>query len=625
MSANVFSLPVPLILLVHLHILQYPHANKPEYDHNVFDPRVRGLRDRTKTMEDVCYFLVTRIEGKELTRKVISTYPCLQPAEITAFRTSLAKFLENLRHTSIFPSSTHPAKQLRPGTKAISPLAVAWWWKDVVVRKSLLEECAGERFERLLLALSTHALMKGSKSRVAVDETQNILRTQPRIYAARLTTFQSYHNSWARVASRLIQQQRDLKVLHANVLRHGSQKYSTLSTEKLLALADSKLQELRSVRWADSSGRSALNFLSELFGLDQMEASSIADPSPSNPTDPDTSTGPTTPPPALPIAAAHHPAMLRKLSKRIFPKETANVRTPITSRTGLLHATVALSGLLDERARMLRALTDAVARTQKTTTDLRTRLDRATAKQTSTVKRPLRPINMNLWQDTHQTSIDFEPTDATFVALGLSAPGLSAPGSDIPIESRIGEIRRALLPEYPRIPTMPSYTAPSRLPQPLGRRSPPQTPKRARHVETSAPPETVKPRSQPAQRMLDAQRRARNLTMRPSSSDADHRPFFSGPSESGESESECVGEMTPRARPKHSLTMTPPPAQPSLLKTHPLDGGYPYGDQYEDAFDEGPSMSVRDLLLQADTTHFDIIGDSEEDPSDVVNQSFGWA
>jgi hypothetical protein len=22
---------------------------------------------------------------------------------------------------------------------------VAWWWKDVVVRKSILEECAGER------------------------------------------------------------------------------------------------------------------------------------------------------------------------------------------------------------------------------------------------------------------------------------------------------------------------------------------------------------------------------------------------------------------------------------------------------------------------------------------------
>jgi hypothetical protein len=63
MSATVFSLPVPLILLVHLHILEYPHANKPEYDHNIFDARVRGLRERTKLLEDICYFLVERLEG----------------------------------------------------------------------------------------------------------------------------------------------------------------------------------------------------------------------------------------------------------------------------------------------------------------------------------------------------------------------------------------------------------------------------------------------------------------------------------------------------------------------------------------------------------------------------------
>lgn len=71
MSASVFTLPAPLVLLIHLHILQYPHANKPEYDHNLFDARVRGLRDRTRTMEDVSYFLITRIEGsKERARKV---------------------------------------------------------------------------------------------------------------------------------------------------------------------------------------------------------------------------------------------------------------------------------------------------------------------------------------------------------------------------------------------------------------------------------------------------------------------------------------------------------------------------------------------------------------------------
>ncbi|KAJ7691980.1 hypothetical protein B0H17DRAFT_551693 [Mycena rosella] len=290
MSPNVFALPVPLIFLVHLYILQYPHANKPEYDHAMFDPRVRGLRDRTKTMEDVCYFLVARIEGtKELARRALPTYPCLQPADTIAFRTSLAKLLENLRHKSIFPNES--GKQSRPGATAKStPSAggAAWWWKDVVVRKSLLEECGGERFERLLLALSTHALFNGSATHVELDETHALLRAQPRIYTAQSAAFQSRQNAWARAASQLIQQQSDLKTLRvrrpyiflldqwvlipaqANVLSFRTKKYAGLLTEKLRALADAKLQDLLAVQW----DHFALEFLAELSGLDSLSSSS---------------------------------------------------------------------------------------------------------------------------------------------------------------------------------------------------------------------------------------------------------------------------------------------------------------------------------------------------------------
>jgi hypothetical protein len=52
-----------LLLLVHLYILHYPSVNAPEYDHDLFNPRVRGLRHRTKTMQDIAYFLVAQIEG----------------------------------------------------------------------------------------------------------------------------------------------------------------------------------------------------------------------------------------------------------------------------------------------------------------------------------------------------------------------------------------------------------------------------------------------------------------------------------------------------------------------------------------------------------------------------------
>lgn len=75
-------------------------------------------------------------------------YPCGAPADTTAFRTSLSKYLETLRHIAVYPktasintSSRDKSKATETATDALD----AWWWKDVVVRKSLLEECAGER------------------------------------------------------------------------------------------------------------------------------------------------------------------------------------------------------------------------------------------------------------------------------------------------------------------------------------------------------------------------------------------------------------------------------------------------------------------------------------------------
>ena len=62
--------PLPLLQLVHLHLLEYPLANNPEYDTRLFDPSARGLRERTKSMEDVTFFLVGRIEGRGQAKSV---------------------------------------------------------------------------------------------------------------------------------------------------------------------------------------------------------------------------------------------------------------------------------------------------------------------------------------------------------------------------------------------------------------------------------------------------------------------------------------------------------------------------------------------------------------------------
>ena len=169
MAESVLGLPIPLIFLVHLHLLEYSLANNPEYDDHLFDPNVRGLRDRTTSMEDVCYFLVGKVEGRKESTKAVSletpdvlkniierrvqilpTYPCLAPQDTTAFRASLAKYLETLRHNSIYSKSVSgsvraPSRDKGKAEEVTPKIVEAWWWKDVIVRKSLLEECAGER------------------------------------------------------------------------------------------------------------------------------------------------------------------------------------------------------------------------------------------------------------------------------------------------------------------------------------------------------------------------------------------------------------------------------------------------------------------------------------------------
>jgi hypothetical protein len=157
-------LPLPLLLLIHVHLLGYPHADDPEYDEHVFNVKLRGLRDRIKTMEDLCYFLVGKIEPKPRLKSVslplsknhlyiesfqlFPTYPCSQPSDSVAFRAVLAKYLEALRNQAIRPetlpklqSTSSKGKSPAPGITTPDP----WWWKDVVVRRSLLEECTGNR------------------------------------------------------------------------------------------------------------------------------------------------------------------------------------------------------------------------------------------------------------------------------------------------------------------------------------------------------------------------------------------------------------------------------------------------------------------------------------------------
>lgn len=68
----------------------------------------------------------------------------MTPADSTAFRVSLTKYLETLRNHHRDNKSDTSAPLARES------VSVAMW-KDTLVRKSLLEECAGERSVKHLL------------------------------------------------------------------------------------------------------------------------------------------------------------------------------------------------------------------------------------------------------------------------------------------------------------------------------------------------------------------------------------------------------------------------------------------------------------------------------------------
>ena len=58
-------LPPTLILLIHLHLLNFPLKTSSGYDENLFNPQKHGIGERSKTLEDVSFFLVSKLEGNK--------------------------------------------------------------------------------------------------------------------------------------------------------------------------------------------------------------------------------------------------------------------------------------------------------------------------------------------------------------------------------------------------------------------------------------------------------------------------------------------------------------------------------------------------------------------------------
>ncbi|TFK39587.1 hypothetical protein BDQ12DRAFT_665401 [Crucibulum laeve] len=699
MSSSILSLPIPILILLHLHILEYPQANKPEYDHNIFNGQVRGLRDRTKLMEDICYFLVGKVEkGRDVARS---------PSETVAFRTSLSKYLEALRHQSIYPASNAKVASGK-GKKVVKDSAIAWWWKDVVVRKSLLEECSGDKFERLILSVSTHALLKTSSKLGKCADPENaisLLNTQPWLYNDLLSQYTSTRHAWSRSAAVLLRHKEDLKALRSHILsQDGSitskSKYSSLSNDRLVAFAKSKRQDLLDGPW----DAEVLEYLIELSGLKLSSAlltSSIQD----------TIAAPAhvkSHPTSLPIAAAHHPSRLKRLRKAVYHAEKSKPHS---------HVKVAFSATIEAERRMADALADALGW-------VKARKKKLEAK----VRKRILPMSngraMNLWTSPPPTSIDFDnqpqPTPALLASLSLYTPVAHEAKGELgrELEARIDNIRHALLPTWPAIP---DYSVP-RLPA----RQPVLTTNATSIREARAHQDTHIPRVKgcaaetpnPVNVILSPQKNRRNsrmprksirfslaVTKRPELFISDDdvqggetenevemlihnteddsmdsipvsgfstsqlsmhtpRPPLRSPSKgiAGTPRSKRVNRIytagTPKPKGNQSTLKKPKLSFPMALLAEsgvPLPslvsgsdsfgdmmlgsddededeewnsnslGGAIHVEEGEEVYeDEAPSMTLRDILLNVDTTQFDLLDDEDASANEIEDESFGW-
>ncbi|KAF8194937.1 hypothetical protein BJ912DRAFT_159770 [Pholiota molesta] len=467
-TATTIYLPSCLLLLVHLHLLEYPCSNRPEYDHNIFNPRTRGLRERARTMEEVTYYLVGKLEGKSI-KNILPTYPCNQPAESLAFRTTLTKYLENLRHQCIYPSSSRSSAssgtsaKSKPSNEVKDNSEQAWWWKDVIVRKSLLEECSGDKFERLMLSLSTHALMRTSHA-LSPDTMSMLLRSQPAIYSTSLARYQTSRHVWTKSASILMGSQVDLKTLRGRIQRQisdKSSKYDGMTTDRLKALVNSALQELLQRQWSGENGTAALYFVIELAALKLSSTPSLN----LSHDRVNTSTIPPVVPSPLPVAAAHHPAHLKRLRRPVFgTKNKTSAQSehvpPLPARS---HAEIIIAERIAPLKRTHQTLADALSRLEQKRLALREKLNAYSSGNDA----PIAPLALWTHCGAPTTSVDVTPqvTNGFMASLGFQAEFLALDQDTVDedvLEKRIDEIRRNTLPSYLPLPNLSTPRLPPR-------------------------------------------------------------------------------------------------------------------------------------------------------------------
>ncbi|KAL1674679.1 hypothetical protein EV122DRAFT_293300 [Schizophyllum commune] len=689
------ALPPSLLLLVHLHLLEYPHADRSEYDHNVFNPKTRGLKDRTKTLEDISYFLVRKLE-RDRVKTTLPNYPCKKPSDSVAYRTALTKYLEGVRHSAIggshAPATGRSAKGSPKEASINKSSASAAWWKDVLVRKSTIEECAGEKFEKIMVALSIEVLMRYVKS--ARDPA--ILHSpeaQPFTYPAMLSSAMHARKEWGRRMEELRRQKAQLQRLKDGSRDSTStkSKYEGLTTQRLVEYAESKYQDLLSA-WSAP----ALDFLIETAGVSRQasEGSSSRKGAPSTTAFSrstllkSASTSKATAPQPLPVAAAHHPSYLKKLRKPLYAgadpsRSRASQSRPHASDRGAhasdaagAHAAAApkTARLVERERQMKRALLRELEKVRRRRGEAEERLQQA-LRQKRKPAGVAREGRLDIWVPPSPTKISFDvhsrEADTAMQVISNKQSAHEVTASDPFVEAlqtRVDRVRA----RWKTSPKQPPENQTSRIPKPSTEPSKSSTSHQAQDGSRTATASDLSSRATaqpsrkagappPAQhgRSVDSTRVAngavrKEATKTPRRTRKSARMSLVRPpvlrdvedaevtqildqlrDDSDEEWDETTRILSTPGKPLASLSRTPGTVT-STIKRRPRETfAMPLGgpalelptDGLEDdeeetsadddsGYEEGPSVSLRDILLQADMTGINLAAHLEDEMDD---------
>ncbi|KAK1220210.1 hypothetical protein PQX77_017030 [Marasmius sp. AFHP31] len=286
----------------------------------------------------------------------------------------------------------------------------------------------------LLVSFSTHVLCERSGKEIPLSDEKLDESALAAKYFSKVDSAKLIRKSWCLSASRMQDTGRELEMLRARLSPTEGQlrlAYDSLSTEKLLAVRDAKLQDLRQ-QWGAQAGSESLDFALKLAGFRGLDAgenrefdttarvASLKD-----------RTGTVSVTIPLPVAAARHPSHLRKLRKPVFESISRQISskndTGPTSQQTPTQVNPPLADEMRGQVRMSSTLKEALGRTQRSREVLEAEWCTPSVGHGSGERRAC----LNLWHNESPRAFDVEARPTTFrefeVLLNKSTAGDTVP------------------------------------------------------------------------------------------------------------------------------------------------------------------------------------------------------